>query len=114
MQLVDYPQEMKDRLAAGKSAELRAEFRAYVGNLPFGTAEEELLKLFEPFGNVVQVDIMVDSDGRSRGFAFVGMEILAEGKAAVEQLNGYPLSGRQLQVSEGKQQSRAPRGRGDA
>jgi len=60
MELVEYPQEMKDRMAAGKPAEARAAFRAYVGNLPFGVVEEELADLFGEYGNVVHVNVMTD------------------------------------------------------
>ena len=112
MHLVEYPQEMKDRLAAGKPAEIRANFRAYVGNLPFDATEDDLTDLFEPYGNVVRVNVMMDEDGRSRGFAFVNMEKVEEGLAAVAALDGTMLFGRSLSISEGKQQS-SPRGRGD-
>ena len=78
MELVEYPQEMKDRIAAGKPAEVRAAFCAYVGNCPFGITEAELTDLFSPFGYVVHVNVMTDEDGRSRGFAFVNMEKIDE------------------------------------
>uniref|UniRef100_A0A7S0J6G1 RRM domain-containing protein n=1 Tax=Calcidiscus leptoporus TaxID=127549 RepID=A0A7S0J6G1_9EUKA len=108
MELIDYPAAMKARLEAGLPAEMVAGFRAYVGNLPFGTSEEELEQLFEPFGNIVGVDILVDEDGRPRGFGFVNLEKEEDGKAAVEALNGHKLNGRPLTVSEGK----TPAGRG--
>jgi len=113
MDLVEYPQEMKDRLAAGKPAEIRAAFRAYVGNCPFGITEEELTDLFAPFGTVVRVNVMTDDDGRSRGFAFVNMEKVAEGLAAVAALDGTDINGRTLAISEGKQQTPGGRGGGD-
>merc|ERR1719399_316204 len=113
MELIDYPPEMKARLDAGLPAELVAGFRAYVGNLPFGTSEEELEQLFEPFGNIVGVDILVDENGRPRGFGFVNIEKEEDGRAAVEALNGHKLNGRSLTVSEGKTPSgRAGRGSG--
>lgn len=108
MELVDYPAEMKKRLDAGLPVEIIAGFRAYVGNLPFGTSEEELRDLFEPYGTIVGVDILVDETGRPRGFGFVNLEKASDGNAAVEALNGYKLNGRALTVSEGK----TPAGRG--
>jgi predicted Zn finger-like uncharacterized protein len=111
MQLVEYPEEMKDRLAAGKPAEVRAAFRAYVGNIAFGTTEEDLTELFAPYGAVVRVNMMTDDDGRSRGFAFVNMEKVDEGLAAVAAIDGTEFLGRTISVSEGKQNT-PPRGRG--
>lgn len=40
MTLIDYPEEMKARLAAGKSAEPQSKYRAFVGNLAFTATEE--------------------------------------------------------------------------
>jgi predicted Zn finger-like uncharacterized protein len=111
MQLVEYPEEMKERLAAGKPAEVRAAFRAYVGNIAFGATEDDLTELFSPFGRVVRVSMMTDDDGRSRGFAFVNMEKADEGQAAVAAIDGTEVLGRTLSVSESKQNT-TPRGRG--
>lgn len=113
MHLVEYPEEMKERLAAGKPAEVKSAFRAYVGNIPFGTTEDDLSNLFAPFGAVVRVSMMTDDDGRSRGFAFVNMEKVDDGLAAVAAIDGTELLGRTISVSESKQNT-TPRGRGGA
>mgnify|MGYP001161233374 CR=1 FL=1 len=42
LELVDYPDSMRQRLKEGKSAEPEIGFRAYVGNLPFEITEDEL------------------------------------------------------------------------
>ena len=40
----------------------------FVGNLPLNVAEDEVRRLFEPFGQVNQVRIMIDSHSdKSRG-----------------------------------------------
>ena len=107
-ELVEYPQEMKDRIAAGKPAEPVSRFRCFVGNLPFSATEEDLREVFERFGSVASVSVMADDDGRPRGFGFVNMESSVAGAAAVAELDGYELQGRSITVSEGKQSMLLP------
>ena len=86
-------------------------FRIYVGNLNFRTSEQALGDLFAEHGNVANVAIIADRDtGRSRGFAFVEMSDEAEGRAAIEALNGQEIDGRNLTVNEAR--PRASRGSG--
>ena len=55
---------MKDRLAEGKPAEVQTNFRAYVGNLPFGIQDHELKELFERYGTVSNVYAPVDESAK--------------------------------------------------
>jgi RNA recognition motif-containing protein len=87
--------------------------KIFVGNLDFGATEESLRSLFEPYGTVESVNLVVDRDtGRSRGFAFVEM---ADGDAnkAIAGLNGTNVGGRALNVNEARPKAdRAGGGRG--
>ena len=113
MELVEYPKELKDRIDKGLPAEIAAQFRAYVSNIPFSVREDELRDLFASYGEVASVNIITDdATGRSRGFAFVGMVDREEGSRASSELDGYVLQGRAISVSEGRQQPREGRGRG--
>jgi cold-inducible RNA-binding protein len=77
--------------------------KIYVGNLSFGTTEEDLQRLFSQAGSVESVSMVTDRDtGRSRGFAFVEMSSKSEGEAAIAKFNGSELDGRSLTVSEAK------------
>jgi RNA recognition motif-containing protein len=83
----------------------------FVGNLSFGTTEDSVRSLFEPFGSVDRVNIVTDRDtGQARGFAFVEMGQDAEGNAAINGLNGKDLDGRTLNVNEAR--PKAERGSG--
>jgi len=83
----------------------------FVGNLSFGTTEDSVRSLFEPFGSVDRVNIVTDRDtGQARGFAFVEMSQDAEGNAAINGLNGKDLDGRALNVNEAR--PKAERGSG--
>src|SRR5581483_4517790 len=69
----------------------------YVGNMSFQTDEEALRSTFSQFGAVENVNIVRDRDsGQPRGFAFVEMPNDSEAEAAMAQLNGSTLDGRQL------------------
>jgi len=70
----------------------------YVGNLPYSTSWQELKEVFSECGGVAFVDIPGGRDGRPRGFATVRMESPDAAEAAIEQLNGQELGGRQLVV----------------
>ena len=111
-ELIEYPQEMKDRLAAGKPAEPISRYRCFVGNLPFAATEDDLRQVFEEYGTVVSVAIMADENGRPKGFGFVNFESAVAGAKAVEELNGHVLHGRAINVSEGKQSASRGDGRG--
>lgn len=73
--------------------------RIYVGNLSFGTEEEGLKGVFQKFGEVGSVSIIVDRDtGRSKGFAFVEMPDDENAMEAIKNLNGSVLDGRKIRV----------------
>lgn len=75
----------------------------FVGNLSYGTTHDELFDVFAEFGQVERVSIMTDREtGQSRGFAFVEMYDREEAERAIEQLNGYELNGRALNVNESR------------
>jgi RNA recognition motif-containing protein len=75
----------------------------YVGNLSFDVSEENLRQVFEPLGQVSSITIIKDKySGQSRGFGFVEMPDRAQAQAAIENLNGKEVSGRQLSVNEAR------------
>lgn len=81
--------------------------KIYVGNLSFGTSDEDLRKLFEQHGTVSSANVITDREtGRSRGFGFVEMED-DEASAAISALNGTELDGRSLRIDEAR--ARSPR-----
>jgi RNA recognition motif-containing protein len=77
--------------------------KLYVGNLSFNTTSDDLQAAFQAFGTVSDVALINDRDtGRSRGFAFVTMGSRAEGKAAIEGLQGREVDGHTLSVNEAR------------
>lgn len=75
--------------------------RICVGNLSFRATEDELLALFVNFGSVARARIVTDREtGRSRGLGIVEMTDAAQGRAAIDALDGWAYSGRSLTVNE--------------
>jgi RNA recognition motif-containing protein len=82
----------------------------YVGNLSFEVSVETLRQAFEAFGQVSSARIVKDKySGQHRGFAFVEMPDQARAQAAIENLNGKELQGRQMNVNVAR--PRADQGR---
>jgi len=75
----------------------------YVGNLSYDVKEENLRQAFEAFGQVSSATIVKDKySGQPRGFGFVEMPERAEAQAAIQNLNGKELLGRQMNVNEAR------------
>lgn len=73
----------------------------YVGSLSNNTTKVDLRQAFEAFGQVASARVIQDkANGGSRGFGFVEMPVQAEGRAAIQGLNGKKLRGEPLSVSE--------------
>lgn len=87
--------------------------KLYIGNLSSETSEEELKALFQQAGTVQSVRIITNQfSSRSRGFGFVEMATREEAAKAIEKFNGYLLKGRNLIVSEAREQRDGGRGAG--
>jgi RNA recognition motif-containing protein len=88
--------------------------KLYVGNLSFQTSSSDLQELFSQAGTVESASVVEDRDtGQSRGFGFVEMASREEGEAAIQQLNGKEVGGRNLNVNEAKpREDRGGRGGG--
>jgi heterogeneous nuclear ribonucleoprotein G len=72
----------------------------YVTNLPFKLKDAELQQLFEQYGQVASVRIVIDKITRqSKGFGFVQMLNEQEGITAIKALNGFEIKERKLTVS---------------
>ena len=77
--------------------------KLYIGNIAYTTTEQSLREAFSQYGEVEDVAVIMDREtGRPRGFALVTIKNDAEGKEAVEQLNGSQLDGRTIAVNEAR------------
>jgi len=75
----------------------------FVAKLNYDTQEDNLRIVFEQFGAVDSVKIIMDKfSGRSKGFGFVEMEDDEEASAAIDSLNDSELDGRTIVVKKAK------------
>mgnify|MGYP003640713634 CR=1 FL=1 len=71
----------------------------FVAKLSYATSEDNLRGLFESYGEVSYVKIIVDhATGRSKGFAFVEMPNEEEAESAINALNEIEFQGKTIVV----------------
>ena len=65
----------------------------FIFHIPNHYTNLDMYHLFQPFGNLLSVRIMVERDsGRSRGFGFVSYDSPESAAMAIKELNGFPVS----------------------
>jgi RNA recognition motif-containing protein len=76
----------------------------FVGSLPFSLEEADLRELFEAYGEVSTVKLIIDREtGRSKGFGFVEMSDDESAQKAIAGLNGAEVKGRSIAVSQAEE-----------
>uniref|UniRef100_A0A663DKK4 RNA-binding protein 47 n=3 Tax=Accipitrinae TaxID=8955 RepID=A0A663DKK4_AQUCH len=63
----------------------------FVGKIPRDVYEDELVPVFESVGRIYEMRLMMDFDGKNRGYAFVMYTQKHEAKRAVRELNNYEI-----------------------
>lgn len=67
--------------------------RLYVGSLHFNITEDMLRGIFEPFGKIDNIQLIMDSDtGRSKGYGFITVSIIRIFKAGSRSLFRHLVS----------------------
>lgn len=73
--------------------------RLYVGQLHLNVSDGDLKPVFEAFGPLDFIDLHKDPvTGTSKGFGFVQFKNEADGKSALESLNGLEIAGQAIKV----------------
>ncbi len=77
--------------------------KLYIGNLPYSFTVEDLKKIFEPYGEMEEVVIIMDKfSGRSRGYGFATLKDAEKAALAIQELNGKEFDGRPIVVNESR------------
>ncbi len=85
--------------------------KLFIGKLAYSTSEKSLTELFEQFGTVESVAIIMDREtNKSKGFGFVEMADDDAAKKAIEALDGKDFEGQNLVVNVAKPREDKPRG----
>ncbi|GMT09187.1 hypothetical protein PFISCL1PPCAC_484 [Pristionchus fissidentatus] len=73
--------------------------RLHISNIPFKWREEDLLRVFSPFGETKQVEIVYNERG-SKGFGFVTFVRAEDADRAIQGTFGREFLGRKIEVNE--------------
>ena len=77
--------------------------KLFVGNIDWGTTDEDLQELFTKYGEIEECVIIKDKfSNRSKGFGFVTFVNDDDADKAVAELNDYELKERKLVVNEAR------------
>ncbi|MBW8041336.1 MAG: RNA-binding protein [Planctomycetes bacterium] len=84
----------------------------YVGNLSPDVRRDDLIEIFDKFGEVKEVRLIKEDSGhRFKGFAFIDMPSDEQAQKAIDETNGLKLKERPLDVSQAKpKKPRSPGG----
>ncbi len=75
----------------------------YVGNLSPDVGKDDLIEMFDKFGEVKEVRLIKENvRGKFKGFAFIEMPSDDQAQKAIEETNGKDLKEQALSVSEAK------------
>ena len=75
----------------------------YVGNLGYDVNESDLREVFEQYGKVMEVRLIIDKDtGKPKGFGFIEMPEKEEAQKAIAEMNEMEFKGRVIKVNEAK------------
>ena len=103
-EMIPLPDEDKERIELnikeGKSPGFTGDAKLYVGNIAFECHEEDLELAFREVGDVGEVSLVRDQDGKNRGFGFITMRTKEDADKAIAELDGLEVRGRRLSVRE--------------
>jgi len=103
-EMVPLPDPDKERISQnikeGKHPGFVGDAKLYVGNIAFECHENDLMEVFSEFGDVGEISLVRDEEGRNRGFGFITMRTKEDADKAIEKLDGIEIRGRKLTVRE--------------
>ncbi|MBW7954351.1 RNA-binding protein [Candidatus Gracilibacteria bacterium] len=83
--------------------------KLFIGNINFKATKENLEEVFAQYGELEEVILVKDEQGRSKGFGFVSYTSEENAQEALKALNGFEIDGRALFVNEARPQEKRER-----
>lgn len=75
-------------------------FILFVSNVEYSVTNRDLFEIFHVHGNIVSVNIVHDSQGRSKGFGFIEYERKECADEAKRALNNLPINGKRIVIQD--------------
>merc|ERR1712098_733316 len=86
----------------GKVDEVGKPGRLYIGNLKYSLSEEQVKTDFEEFGPVEDVQLLLDTKSRSRGFGFVQFAKAEDSEKCLKKVVGTLYHDRPIKIKRAK------------
>ena len=96
-------QKARAKEAADRPPRKRGAATLFVANLPFRYSDDDVVALFAEVAPITSAQVVMDDDGRSRGYGFVEIEVATDAERLISEFHGSDVGGRDLIVRPGKQ-----------
>ena len=96
-------QKARAKEAADRPPRKRGAATLFVANLPFRYSDDDVVALFAEVAPITSAQVVMDDDGRSRGYGFVEIEVASDAEKLIGEFHGSDVGGRDLIVRPGKQ-----------
>lgn len=83
--------------------------KLFVGNINWSASKEDLESIFSRIGELEEVVLIRDENGRSKGFGFVSYINDADADKAMSELNEFQINGRPIFINEARPQEKRER-----
>jgi polyadenylate-binding protein len=77
----------------------------FVKNLDENVDDAKFVEMFSKFGKITSSALMKGDEGKNKGFGFINFEDTDEAKAAVDEMNGKEIEGKELFVGRAQKKS---------
>jgi RNA recognition motif-containing protein len=86
--------------------------KIYVGNLPFKTVEQELVEIFQQFGEIKEIALIRDRFSNDfKGFGFITFDTQTAAESALA-MDGKDFGGRPMKVNIAREEGKREGGGG--
>ncbi|KAF9155932.1 hypothetical protein BG015_007963 [Linnemannia schmuckeri] len=83
--------------------------KLFIGNIAWGTTDDEAKEFFGQYGTLTDVYFPKDPQGRTKGYGFIELDE-TEADKLVKETNGREFNGRELRVDPANPREDRPRG----
>ncbi len=83
--------------------------KLFVGNINWKASEKDLETIFWEYGDLEEVVLVKDENGRSKGFGFITFTSEESASKALSELDGLEIDGRPIFVNEARPQVKRER-----